>query len=380
MSLSARLARALSIGAVLALVAGCSGGAGPATPATYPGPSGQSVFSRSFMPHFSQVDALAGRLSAPRNSLRFYDPNPLDPAAPTNGVYAANYGNLSGNQLGGYFNLYRLPGSDNSQPLCKGGLHDVTEINDVAVDSAGTLWVPGVLPTNLKQGVILTYTKNTCTEAKTELKETGGQPADIVFATTGTRYVMDIVSFPKMTNGQIEVYPKGKSSPTSTMQLPGELVGKGLLRGLALGIAIDTKNNLYVTYLNKNYGSDITVFTGGKGPGKILQSSSNGVIYEGLTFDSKGNLLVATDSLGATVNVFAPPYNGTPTSFEAQGSAIDLKLDTANANLYVGDASYNTLDVYKYPSGTYEYSIVVTTIIPNDAVVEGVAVDPSDNN
>jgi hypothetical protein len=378
----ASFGRALSAAATLALLAGCSGSgsSGPAIPVPYPGAASQSI-SRSVIPHFKLIDALGGRLQAPSNTLRFDDPESFDSAAPANGVYGANYGNEGGNQLGGYFNLYKLPGSSKSKPVCKnGGLNKVAEINGISADSTGTLWVPGLVPTKLTSGIVLTFTKNTCTEAKTKLTETTGEPADIAFSTTGTRYVLDIVNFPAMTNGQIEVYPKGKTKPTSTLQLPGELVGTGTSQGLALGIAVDSKNNVYATYVNTNSGTDITKFAGGKGTGKILQNAS-GTDYEGMTFDGNGNLVVAADSsAGGTIDVFKPPFTGAPTSFAAQGTVVDLKLDTAGTNLYVGDATNNTIDVYKYPGGTYEYSIVVTTILPTGAVVEGVAVDPSDNN
>ena len=380
---STRLGRAVSGAATLALLAGCSGGgsSGSAVPSTYQGAGGQSIArSFSYVPHFKQIDALGGRLAAPSNTLRFDDPEAFDPAAPKAGVYGANYGNAGGNQLGGYFNLYALPGSSKSKVVCKGGLKKVAEINGMGVDSKGTLWVPGLLPTNLNDGIVLTYTKNTCTEDKTKLTEKSGEPADIAFASTGTNYVMDIVNFPAMTNGQIEIYPKGKTSPTSTLQLPGELVGTGSSQGLGLGIATDGKNNVYATYLNTSGGTNIAVFAGGKGKGKILQNAS-ATFYEGMTFDSKGNLVVAANSsAGGAINVFAPPYTGNPTTFAAQGSPVDIKLDAANANLYVGDAANNTIDVYKYPSGTYAYSITVTTVAPEGAVVEGVAVDPSANN
>jgi hypothetical protein len=376
-----RFGRALSAAAALALLAGCSGGGSsvPAIPGTNPGVPSQSI-SRSFMPHFKLIDALGGRLQAPSDTLRFYDPNPFDATVPKHGVYGANYGNAGGDQLGGYFNLYKLPGSSGSKPVCKnGGLNKVAEINGIGVDSTGTLWVPGLVPTNLTSGIVLTFTKNTCTKAAAKLTDMGGEPADIAFTTVGKKYVMDIVNFPAMTNGQIEVYPKGGTKPTSTLQLPGELIGTGTSQGLGLGVATDSTNNVYATYLNTNKGTNITVFTGGKGSGTILQST-NGTLYEGMTFDGNGNLVVAADSSGgATINIFAPPFTGSPTTFAAQGSVVDLKLDSAGANLYVGDAANNTIDVYKYPSGTYEYSIVVTTVAPNGAVVEGVAVDPSDN-
>jgi hypothetical protein len=376
--------RTVSGVATLALLAGCSGGgsSGPAIPATNFGAASQSYARGSgFMPHFKQIDALRGRMAAPSNTLRFDDPEALDPAAPKAGVYGANYGDAAGNQLGGYFNLYKLPGSSKEKPVCaKGGLKKVAEINGMGVDSTGTLWVPGLVPTDLTSGIVLTYDMNTCTEAKTELTEKSGEPADIAFATTGAHYVMDIVNFPAMTNGQIEIYPKGKTSPTSTLQLPGELVGTGTSQGLGLGIATDSKNNVYATYLNTNSATNIAVFKGGKGKGTILQNSSTD-FYEGMTFDKSGNLVVADNtSNGAVIDVFKPPFTGTPTSFVANGTAVDLKLDAANANLYVGDATNNTIDVYKYPSGAYEYSITITTIAPEGAVVEGVAVDPSANS
>jgi hypothetical protein len=379
---TARFGRALGAAAAIALLAGCSGGGSsvPAIPATHPGTSNQSI-SHSFMPHFKLIDALGGRLVAPSTTLRFVDPNPFDQAVPKKGVYGANYGNAAGDQLGGYFNLYKLPGSSNSMPVCaNGGLNKVAEINGIGADSKGTLWVPGLVPTNLTSGIVLTFKKNTCTQAAAKLTDLGGEPADIAFTTTGKMYVMDIVNFPAMTNGQIEVYPKGKTKPASTLQLPGELVGTGTSQGLGLGIATDSSNNVYATYLNTSKGTDITVFAGGKGAGTILQNT-NGTLYEGMTFDTHGNLVAAADSsAGATINIFTPPFTGTPTSFAAQGTVVDLKLDPKGNNLYVGDATNNTLDVYKYPSGTYEYSIVVTTVPPNGAVVEGVAVDPSDNN
>jgi hypothetical protein len=378
----ARIGRALSAAATLALLAGCSGGGSsvPAIPATSQGAPTQSI-SHSFTPHFKLIDALGGRLQAPSNTLRFVDPNPFDLTAPKKGVYGANYGNAGGDQLGGYFNLYKLPGSSNSMPVCaNGGLNKVAEINGIGADSTGTLWVPGLLPTNLTSGIVLTFKKNTCTEATAKLTDKAGEPADIAFTSTGKMYVLDIVNFPAMTNGQIEIYPKGKTKPSGTLQLPGELVGTGTSQGLALGVATDKMNNVYSSYLNTSKGTNITVFTGGTGSGTILQNT-NGTLYEGITFDASGNMVVAADSsAGATINVFAPPYTGTPTSFAAQGSVVDLKLDPKGLNLYVGDAANNTIDVYKYPSGTYEYSIVVTTVPPTGAVVEGVAVDPSDNN
>ncbi|MDP9025097.1 MAG: hypothetical protein M3N13_06980, partial [Candidatus Eremiobacteraeota bacterium] len=334
---SVRFGRGLSGAAALALFAGCSAGnsSGPAIPSTYPGAAGQSIAtSLSYVPHFKQIDALEGNMPAPDTTLRFDNPDLFDPAAPKAGVYGANYGNAAGDQLGGYFKLFALPATSKSKAVCEGGLNKVAEINDIAVDSKGTLFVPGLVPKDLTSGIVLTYAKNTCTESKTKFTEKSGEPADIAFATDGTDYVMDIVNFPKMTNGQIEVYPKGKTSPTRTLQLPGERIGTGRGQGLGLGIATDSKNNVYATYINTNSGTDITVFANGKGKGKILQNAS-GTSYVGMTFDKNANLIVAATSSGTgSIQVFKPPYTGSPRSFPAKGSPVDVKLDAAGTNLY----------------------------------------------
>jgi hypothetical protein len=389
MLISKRVGRIVSGAASLALLAGCSGGSsGTALPAANPAAGSQSIArgftpARAFMPHgFKQIDALRGIMPGPSHTLRFDNPEPFDPAAPKAGVYGANYGDASGNQLGGYFNLYAIPGSSKSKPVCSnGGLNKVAEINGMGVDSTGTLWVPGFDPSNLTTGIVLTFTKLTCTEAKTSFTDKNGEPSDIAFTTTGTTYVADILN-DALTSGYIGVYPKGKTSPTSTLKPPGistydPSTGSG---GFDLGVGTDSKNNVYTSYENAAGATDIAVFAGGKGKGKILQNSSS-VFYEGITFDKKGNMVVASDSSsGGDINIFKPPFTGSPTVISAQGSPVDLKLDSANKNLYVGDAANNTIDVYAYPGGKYEYSITVTTVAPNGAVVEGVAVDPSANS
>jgi hypothetical protein len=363
----------LSAGAALALLAGCSSGgsSGTALPASQ-GPGTQSI-ARGAVQHFMKIDALHGKLGTPSDNLRF-SPDPFDPAAPKHGVYGSQYGSATTN-LGGLFNLYAVPDTKNAKPVCTNDT--VTEINGIDVDSTGTLWVPGVLPPKLTKNVVYTYDKETCTRGKTTYTETNGEPSDIAFATTGTNYVLDIVDT-ALTNGVISIYPKGKTKPTATLQLPGELVGTGSSQGLALGIGTDIKNNVYATYLASGGGTDLAVFKGGKGKGTILQDSTS-ARWIGITFDSKGNLLAA-DSLGLAIDVFAPPYTGTPTTLPTESSTVpvDLKLDATNTNLYVADATNGTIDVYKYPSGTYEYSI--STGLSQSDNVEGVAVDPSDNN
>jgi len=377
MLISTRLGRIVSGAATLALLAGCSGGGAPGTmPAASQGAAGQSI-ARSFAnPHFKLIDALHGNLGTPSNALRFVNPDPFDPAAPKIGLYAAQYGSGT-TGLGGSTSLYAVPDTKNVKPVCSSTT--VTAINGIGVDATGTLWVPGSTPANISNPTnnVYTYAKNTCTQGKTTFTETNGQASDIAFTTTGTTYVIDILNA-KLTQGLISVYPKGKVKPTSTLALPGISTFNGSSGGLALGIATDSKNNVYASYDNTAGGTDITVFAGGKGKGKVLQSSST-VTYIGLAFDDKENLIAANAS-GAAIDIFKPPYTGKPTTIATQGSSVpvDLKVDATNTNLYVGDVSNGTIDVYKYPSGTYEYSISNGLVSSNN--VEGVATDPSDNN
>ena len=306
-------------------------------------------------------------------------PGALDPTAPSAGVYASQYGNPA-TALGGSISLYAIPDSNNAAPVCTSG--KATAINGIGVDASGTLWVPGSLPGKVSSPTndVFAYAANTCTPNKTKLTETNGQGSDIAFASTGTIYVLDVLD-KSYVSGLISVYPAGNTKPASTLKLPGigrydPNTGKG---GLALGIATDAADNVYASYENTHGGTDIAVFAGGAGPGKILQRSPS-TTYEGLTFDANGNLLAAGEVSGrfGAIYVFQPPYNAFPSAqipTFAASIPVDLKLDPANANLYVSDVSNGTIDVYAYPKVTYEYSISNGLVASYG--VEGVAVDPA---
>jgi hypothetical protein len=337
----------------LSILAGCSGGSGSTPsglPAANPGAAGQTI-AHSARRLAKRSDAARSVVSAPSSALMFGDPDVMDAKAPRSGVYVGLFNANSAN-------LYALPDAKNVAPVCK---ISIPAVNGLGTDSRGVTWIPGV-PNDTDE--VLSYAMNTCTAGKVTLTNPGGQPSGIAFATNGIMYVLNITT-PKGT-GSIAVYPNGAISPSFHLTPPG-IVGYGL------GIATDSKNNVYVAYQGGK-GGEIAVFAGGKGAGKVLQNSADTLV--GLTLDGKQNLLAANES-ATVVDVFQPPYTGSPTTILQKGEPIDLKLDAANKNLYVGDYSKGTLDVFSYPDGTYKYSISKGVLQGDD--VEGVSVDPSGN-
>ncbi len=67
-----------------------------------------------------------------------------------------------------------------------------------------------------------------------------------------------------------------------------------------------------------------------------------------ITFDSSSNLYV-TDADGGTVELFAPPYTGTPTFVHLSSGATPSGDAIIGSKLFVGDAAHNTIVVFTLP-------------------------------
>lgn len=325
MRIPSQLGRLSSAAATLVILAGCSGGGAQSSGSTFTLPA-------------------SGLLG---------DRYPLG-AVTKSGVYVSTYNPSQ-------TNLYAIPDSKNVAPTCSIATHYV---QGIGVDSAGTLFVPQIGPT-----AVTTYSKGTCTPAALTLSVPSGSPFDIAFSSAGTVYLV-IFRGKFGPPGFISVYPKGASTSTATLSDPAAYYVRG--------VAVDKAGDVFLAFECSSCGSSsIIEFKKGKMPGTILKLT--GLTYvTGLEFDASQNLL-AMDTGSGLVEVFAPPYKGAPRStFPAGGFPLFGKLDRVNRNLYVSDYSNGTVDVYTYPSGTFEYSISNGLIQAN--YVEGVAVDPSSKN
>lgn len=355
MRISFKLGCVLGGSAALTILAGCSGGGGVAM-------GGQIASTRVAGQSISHAARWSAPVSAvpsgyhfvaPDAALMFGDPNPTNEKRKKSAVFAAEF-------TPGQVNLYALPDTKNVAPKCA---LTAVAVNGIGTDAKGTLYVPSG---SFQR--ITTYAKGTCTATPVTLFETNGQPSDIAFGSDGTIYVADISS--PRGPGLISVYKKGATSPSFTLTDPS-------IGSFAPGIAIDSSNDVFLSYRNTSGRQGFLEFKDGKMPGTVLRLSGASFVI-GLTFDDVQNL-VAIDYKGGAVLTYAPPYNGAPSKFfVTKGSSAYAKLDTGNKNLYVADFANGSIDVYTYPAGTYEYSI--TNGLTQSDMVQGVAVEPSDNN
>jgi len=352
----------IAAGVALVLLAGCSGGLQSTTPSGITAQSRlQAVPRLSFGGPVSTLGAVHALHS---NGGLIY--RAVDATGKT--------GYVAGSSFYGAVELWTLPDSANNAPDCSIATEDV---NDLAFDAKGTLWVP--TPTNPTSGTgtVYTYPSGSCTAATFGLTAANGQPSDIAFGTK-EEYVSYIVGLPSGSTylpASIDVFPAKKTSPSAN------LTNSNIAE--SLGIAVDKAGTVFWSGLSEVGGgtSSVVEFPDGKGSGKVLALTGFGQII-GMDFDKKQNL-VAADADDTTLDIWKPPYKGNPTTTIAlQGTPIDVKLDKANKNVYVSDVANSSIDVYTYPKGKYEYSITngFTTTGSEPVQVIGVAVSLPGSN
>lgn len=129
---------------------------------------------------------------------------------------------------------------------------------------------------------------------------------------------------------------------------------------------------MFVSNLSSGNQGIVIEFPHGKMPGQQLAGVS--LRLPGVpTFDSSNNLIIA-DWGNKTIDVFAPPYTGAPTTSKVMGTSIWCALDRPEKHLYCGDAGQGAIDVYAYPGDAYLYSY--TAGLSASALVTGIAPDP----
>jgi hypothetical protein len=139
------------------------------------------------------------------------------------------------------------------------------------------------------------------------------------------------------------------------------------------GIGTDQLGNVFVSNLTKNNVGIVIEFPKGKMPGTQLTGVSLG-LPGAPTFDKSNNLIIS-DWLAYTIDVFAPPYTGAPSTSTLKGASIWCKLNKKGSHLYCGDADNGAIDVYSYPGNAYQYSY--TSGLTPSALVTGVAPYPA---
>jgi hypothetical protein len=259
-------------------------------------------------------------------------------------------------------NGYAVPDKKNSGPVC--AVTGVKGVNGIAVDSNGTLWVPEQ-DGNGGTNTVASYAPH-CGAPGIALKDPSGYPWSIAFDSKATNYVMDSQTFPSG-HGDVLVYPKGATSASAVLTHPA-------FRFLT-AIGVDASDNVYVMTVAQNNRGAIVEFRNGKMPGRVLiPTATAGFPGGALLFDEKSNLI--TDDFSAGIlDVFAPPYTGTPHTFALKAASWQCALNRIESRLACADYGNGSVDVYDYPSIAYRYTIT-SGLLKVDSVV-GVAYDPA---
>lgn len=321
------LGLALSASAAVAVLAACSG-------------AGQQSLS---LPMQSQ-----SQQSVLRGSMITADPVADASTTVAGGLYVAQ-------MTENFVREYTLPNKGNMAPRCTDTFAQ-TDVNGIGVNAKRVLYVP-----DGGARKILTFAPN-CGAAGPTLIASHGRPTDVAFDNTAnnTVYVAD------SSTNCIDVYDKGATLPTRTLC-------NAAIKG-SLGDAVDAQGNVYQSGVSS---ANIARYLKGQQTGSTILGLTGLKNPVGLEFDTKGNLIVIDSSNG--ILIYAPPYKGAPTKrISTKGSSFYGKLDAANLNLYVGDFTFGSADVYSYPSGTFEYSITNGLNLNNG--ITGVAVDPPSAN
>ncbi|MBV8725018.1 MAG: hypothetical protein JO351_01155 [Candidatus Eremiobacteraeota bacterium] len=219
--------------------------------------------------------------------------------------------------------------------------------NGEAVDAAGNLYVA-----NVNNATVVVYPPG-ATKPSVKYKKHLTNPLTPAVGNDGTLYVSN---FNPDGSGEVLEYPPGQLKPNFTIPLPGG----------AVGLAVDAKNNVYVT----EYGSTgrIFKFKPHSKQGKDLGISLG---FAGrLILDEKGNIIVC-DQGASAVDVFPP--GATQPSKQIKGPFVDpfaLALDKGERRLFVADGAGDSVYVYSYPK------LRPITTISRSATSYGIAIDP----
>jgi hypothetical protein len=321
--------------AALALLGGCSASTAPALSSATNGttPAGSAVRAPQSRLQFTiaRNGAASPWLPGLKAISRHLRPAEPDGKGDKGVVYV---GQFSGTPVQEY------PRNDkkNGPALCK---LPGTSVNGIAVDASGNVWVPS--GTGGGQGTTQEYGPN-CGAAGITIVSPNGQPADAAFDSKGNIYILNIFGAGGAA-GSIDVYdPQGNQTGNLSDPTFSELIG----------VAIDNKDDVFVSNRQTSGTANVVEFAGGKMPATQLPGVVLGL--PGAPQLDRANNLIITDWDALTLNVYAPPYSGSPAITPMQGLSLWCPLSHNEKRLYCADLG-GSLDVYSYPKVKYLYSV-----------------------
>lgn len=249
---------------------------------------------------------------------------------------------------------FHLNDTSNKPPV---NCESASSTNGIAIDRSGNLWVP-----DGRANTTTEYAPD-CGSAIMTIPDPTGEPADVGFDGKNRVYILNLNNV----NGPptVEYYNKTTGVQLGTLSDPSFNV--------LFGVGTDQLGNVFVSNLTTGNVGIVIEFPHGKMPGAQLSGVSLG-LPGAPTFDRANNLIIA-DWLHKTIDVFTPPYTGSPTTSTLMGASIWCKLNHDQSHLYCGDADNGAIDVYSYPGDAYDFSYT-SGLSPNN-LVTGVAPAPA---
>lgn len=174
-------------------------------------------------------------------------------------------------------------------------------------------------------------------------------------------------------SGNVALFPQpltSASTPTVQFTLPQR---SGTL------LAFDSSGNLWAATNNDTFDEYKPPFSNGMSPALNTDDISDGI---GIVFDSSTNLYI-TDGSSGGLNVFAPPYTGTPVHVKLPGTISPSAYGDAiiGTQIFVVDSSNGVIDAYNLPiTGSSTAAFTFSTGAASNAnAPHGAAADPSGN-
>jgi hypothetical protein len=199
------------------------------------------------------------------------------------------------------------------------------------VDQSGTLYV-----CNFGAGTVTEYPKGQVTHSKTLTGTIG--PKYVVAGRDGTVYVSD---FGNGSNSNLYEYANGSTTPTTTIPFAT----------YPAGVALDTHNKLYVAYHDStNNDIEVLKFKPGSTSGRTLGIHIKYDNPGALTFDNKGDLLLADQSVAA-VDVFPSGAKTPSKQITGFSLAYQIALNHKDTHLFVSEPFVPSVAEVAYPSG-----------------------------
>jgi hypothetical protein len=244
--------------------------------------------------------------------------------------------------------VYIFPQKGNNQSPIGKITSGLLAPNGLFVDGSRKLYV-----CNFGGGTVTVYRHGSITPL---LTLTGaGSAIDVVVGRDGTVYVSN---WDSGSAGTVLEYPKGQTTPSTTINI----------NGAPEGLALDSSNNLYVAYNdNTSFDGEVLKFAPGGTVGTNLGIHVGYV--GGATMDSQNNLLLDDQNIPG-VDIFPPGATQPSSQIKGFPLAFDIALTHGDSKLWVTDPN-GIVNEVSYPTGT-----IINTISNTITSAFGVATSP----